>query len=131
MHFVSYSCIHSFAALIHSASVLVLQGIVRPPQQALQVDRYVNWYLQCSVMSIATVLISVYSMRKKRLRTTSGQGLIRKAILGNDVNLTEERSEPRVVQGTCLKEGETAWKWGRGVGWEETSKRMGFLSIRG
>ena len=82
-------------------------------------------------MSIATVLISVYSMRKKRLRTTSGQGLIRKAILGNDVNLTEERSEPRVVKGTCLAEGETDWKWGRGVGWEEASKRMGFLSIRG
>ena len=76
-------------------------------------DRSVNRYLWCSVMSIATVLISVYSMREKRPRTTSGQGLIREAILGNDVNLTKERSEPSVVQGTCLAEGETAWKWGR------------------
>ena len=82
-------------------------------------------------MSIATVLISVYSMREKRPRTTSGQGLIREAISGNDVNLTKERSEPSVVQETCLAEGETAWKWG-GVGWEEASvKRLGFLSIRG
>lgn len=135
---VSYSCVSSFTALIHSANCVGAIGnrkTILVFNRPLQVDRPVNRHLRCNVMSIIIVLISVYSMRKKRPRTTSGQELIRKAIPGNEkpeVNLTKERSEPSVVQGTCLAEGETAQKWGRGVGCEEASeKRLQFLSIRG
>ena len=129
MCFVSYSCISSFTALIHSANCVGATGNCKTIlvfNRPLQVDRSVNWYLRCNVMSIRIVLISVYSMRKKRPRITSGQGLIRKAILGNEepeVNLTKERSEPSVVQGTCLAERETAQKWGTGWAGRKPQRR--------
>ena len=102
MCFVSYSCISSFTALIHSANCVGATGNCKTIpvfNRPLQVDRSVNWYLRCNVMSIIIVLISVYSIRKKRPRITSGQGLIRKAILGNEE--PEVKSNQRKEQPQC------------------------------